>query len=313
MGQTIACANQKGGVGKTTTVVNLATYLALSGERVLVVDLDPQGNATSGFGIDKRSVDASIYDAVIGSTAMVDLTLRTKVVGLDLIPSSTALAGAEVELAGYLARERRVAAGLEGVVAAYDYVFLDCPPSLGLLTVNALTAASSVLIPIQCEYYALEGLSQLTSTINLVRDHLNPELAIKGVVLTMFDARTNLSTEVAAEVRRHLGSTVYTTVIPRSVRLSEAPSHGLPIALYRPESKGADAYRDLATEFLRRDRREMESARAAMAQQAGLDTAAAAGDSSTRPAPVDARATTPTVALGSPNIPVVVGAQAVDR
>jgi chromosome partitioning protein len=258
MGQTIACANQKGGVGKTTTVVNLATYLALAGERVLVIDLDPQGNATSGFGIDKRSVERSVYDAVIGSIALSDLTLRTQVVGLDIVPSSVALAGAEVELAGFLARERRLSTGLEGIGATYDYVFLDCPPSLGLLTVNALTAASAVLIPIQCEYYALEGLSQLTATINLVRDHLNPDLEIKGVVLTMFDARTNLSTEVSAEVRRHLGSTVYKTVIPRSVRLSEAPSYGLPIALYRPESKGAEAYRDLAAEFLRRERREIE-------------------------------------------------------
>jgi len=192
-------------------------------------------------------------------------------------------------------------------------VFLDCPPSLGLLTVNALTAASSVLIPIQCEYYALEGLSQLTSTINLVRDHLNPELAIKGVVLTMFDARTNLSTEVAAEVRRHLGSTVYKTVIPRSVRLSEAPSHGLPVALYRPDSKGADAYRDLATEFLRRDRREMEPARAGIARQTGLDIAAAAADpSATHPAGAGA-ATNPIAPSASQAIPVVVGAQAVER
>ena len=255
MGQTIACTNQKGGVGKTTTVVNVATYLALAGERVLVIDLDPQGNATSGFGIEKRDVERSVYDALLGSVPMTELVIRTSVLRLDLIPSSLALAGAEVELAGFIAREHRLANALEGVAADYDYVILDCPPSLGLLTVNALTAADSVLIPIQCEYYALEGLSQLTATINLVRDHLNPDLAIKGVVLTMFDARTNLSTEVAAEVRRHLGSSVYKTVVPRSVRLSEAPSHGLPIALYRPDSKGADAYRELTGEFLRRDQR----------------------------------------------------------
>jgi chromosome partitioning protein len=256
MGQTIACTNQKGGVGKTTTVVNLATYLALAGERVLVIDLDPQGNASSGFGIEKRDVERSVYDALLGSVPMTDLVVRTPVLRLDLVPSSLALAGAEVELAGFIAREHRLANALDGIAAAYDYVILDCPPSLGLLTVNALTAADSVLIPIQCEYYALEGLSQLTATINLVRDHLNPDLAIKGVVLTMFDARTNLSTEVVTEVRRHLGSSVYKTVVPRSVRLSEAPSHGLPIALYRPDSKGADAYRELTGEFLRRDRRD---------------------------------------------------------
>jgi chromosome partitioning protein len=256
MGQTIACTNQKGGVGKTTTVVNLATYLALAGERVLVIDLDPQGNATSGLGIEKRTVERSVYDALLGSVPMTELVVRTPILRLDLIPSALALAGAEVELAGFIAREHRLASALEGVAADYDYVILDCPPSLGLLTVNALTAADSVLIPIQCEYYALEGLSQLTATINLVRDHLNPDLAIKGVVLTMFDARTNLSTEVAAEVRRHLGSSVYRTVVPRSVRLSEAPSFGLPIALYRPDSKGADAYRELAGELLRRDRRD---------------------------------------------------------
>jgi chromosome partitioning protein len=255
MGQTIACANQKGGVGKTTTVVNLATYLALAGERVLVIDLDPQGNATSGFGIERPLVEQSAYGAMIGSAQLSELIVRTPVEGLDLVPASLALAGAEVELAGLMARERRLATTLEQIGDERDYVLIDCPPSLGLLTINALTAASSVLIPIQCEYYALEGLSQLTATINLVRDHLNPDLAINGVVLTMFDARTNLATEVAAEVRRHLGSTVYKTVIPRSVRLSEAPSHGLPIALYRPESKGAEAYRELAAEFLRRERR----------------------------------------------------------
>ncbi len=255
MGQTIACANQKGGVGKTTTVVNLATSLALQGERVLVVDLDPQGNATSGFGIERPVVERSIYGAMVGAARIADLVVSTPVGGLDLVPASLALAGAEVELAGLMARERRLATVL-AEVDDRDFVLIDCPPSLGLLTVNALTAADSVLIPIQCEYYALEGVSQLTATINLVRDHLNPDLAIKGVLLTMFDARTNLSTEVAAEVRRHLGSTAYKTVIPRSVRLSEAPSHGLPIALYRPDSKGAEAYREFAAEFLHRDRRE---------------------------------------------------------
>ena len=255
MGQTIACANQKGGVGKTTTVVNLATYLAQQGQRVLVIDLDPQGNATSGFGIERPLVERSIYGAMVGSVALSELIVATPIAGLDLVPASLALAGAEVELAALMARERRLATALQDIGENHDYILIDCPPSLGLLTVNALTAADAVLIPIQCEYYALEGLSQLTATVNLVRDHLNPELAIKGVLLTMFDTRTNLSTEVATEVRKHLGSTVYKTVIPRSVRLSEAPSHGLPIALYRPESKGAEAYRDFANEFLRRDRR----------------------------------------------------------
>jgi chromosome partitioning protein len=257
MGQTIACANQKGGVGKTTTVVNLATYLALDGQRVLVIDLDPQGNATSGFGVERPAVDRSVYGAMVGSAQLADLIVDSPVKRLDLVPSSLALAGAEVELAAFLARERRLATALESLEGDHDYVLIDCPPSLGLLTVNALTAAGSVLIPIQCEYYALEGVSQLTSTINLVRDHLNPDLAIKGVLLTMFDSRTNLSTEVATEVRRHLESLVYQTMIPRSVRLSEAPSHGLPIALYRPDSKGAEAYHAFATEFLGRDRRAM--------------------------------------------------------
>ncbi len=248
MGQTIACTNQKGGVGKTTTVVNLATYLALLGDRVLVIDLDPQGNATSGFGIDRLSIDRSIYDALVDGVPLAEVHVPTPVEGVRLVPSSIALAGAEVELAGVDGRERRLARALATERDAWDWILVDCPPSLGILTVNALTGADAVLVPVQCEYYALEGLTQLIATINLVRDHLNPNLAITGVVLTMFDGRTNLSTEVAAEVRRHLHETVFDTVVPRSVRLSEAPSHGLPIALYRPESKGAAAYRELAVE-----------------------------------------------------------------
>ncbi|HEY7590948.1 MAG TPA: AAA family ATPase [Candidatus Limnocylindrales bacterium] len=255
MGQTIACANQKGGVGKTTTVVNLATYLARAGERVLVIDLDPQGNATSGFGFDRSAVDRSVYEAVVESVALADLIVETGAEGVRLIPSSIGLAGAEVELAPIEQRERRLARLLTGIRDDYDYILLDCPPSLGLLTVNALTAADSVLIPIQCEYYALEGLTHLIATTQLIRDHLNPSLEIKGVVLTMYDARTNLSSEVAAEVRRHLHERVFDTVIPRSVRLSEAPSYGLPIALYRPDSRGAEAYRALADELRRRDGR----------------------------------------------------------
>ncbi len=249
MGQTIACTNQKGGVGKTTTVVNLATYLALLGDRVLVIDLDPQGNATSGFGIDRTSVSGSIYDALVNGVPLSSLHVATPVEGLRLVPSSIALAGAEVELAVEEGRERRFGRAVKAEQDAWDWVLVDCPPSLGLLTVNALTGSDAVLIPIQCEYYALEGLTQLIATVNLVRDHLNPDLAIAGVVLTMFDARTNLSNEVAAEVRRHLRDAVFNTIVPRSVRLSEAPSHGLPIALYRPDSKGAEAYEALAMEM----------------------------------------------------------------
>ena len=253
MGQTIACANQKGGVGKTTTVVNLATYLALAGQRLLVIDLDSQGNATSGFGIDRSSIERSVYDAVMDDAELAELTVSTPIDGVQLIPASVALASADVELAPVNQRERRLARLIEPIRDDYDYLLLDCPPSLGLLTVNALTAADSVLIPIQCEYYALEGLTQLIATLDLVRDHLNPQLAIKGVLLTMFDARTNLSSDVANEVRRHLGNSVYDTVIPRNVRLSEAPSFGQPIALYSADSRGAAAYQALGDEILRRD------------------------------------------------------------
>ena len=255
MGQTVACANQKGGVGKTTTVVNLATSLALAGDSVLVIDLDPQGNATSGFGFDRSSIAHSIYDGITGAARLPDLRRSTGIKGLDLVPSAIALAGAEVELARVDQRERRLARLVQGSTDTYDYILIDCPPSLGLLTINALTAADSVLIPIQCEYYALEGLTQLIATVNLVRDNLNPSLAVKGVLLTMFDPRTNLASEVTAEVRRYLGHSVFQAVIPRSVRLSEAPSHGLPIELYRPDSKGAEAYRSLAVEVRVRDGR----------------------------------------------------------
>ena len=253
MGQIIACANQKGGVGKTTTVVNLATDLGRLNQRVLVVDLDPQGNATSGFGIDRTALPSTMFDVILGDDDLASIILPTVANGCWLAPASVALAGAEVELAGVKQRERRLSRVLVEVRDDYDYVLLDCPPSLGLLTVNALTAADSVLIPTQCEYYALEGLSQLIATLNLVRDNLNPRLAIKGVVLTMYDARTNLSADVAAEVRNHFGAAVFETVIPRSVRLSEAPSFGLPVALYRGASRGAVAYDALATELLRRD------------------------------------------------------------
>jgi chromosome partitioning protein len=249
VGQAIACSNQKGGVGKTTTVVNLATYLALLGDRVLVIDLDPQGNATSGLGIDKMAVDGSIYDALVAGRPLADLHLPTAIEGLRIVPSAIALAGAEVELVNEEGRERRLARAIAAERDAWDWILVDCPPSLGLLTVNALTGTDAVLIPLQCEYYALEGLSQLLATVNLVRDHLNPALGISGVVLTMYDARTNLSAEVAHEVRGHLADAVFDTIVPRSIRLAEAPSHGKPIALYRPDSRGAEAYQALAQEL----------------------------------------------------------------
>jgi chromosome partitioning protein len=247
-----ACTNQKGGVGKTTTVINLAAFLALSGTRTLVIDLDPQGNATSGLGIDRRQVERSSYDALVDRSPISELAVATAVEGLELVPSAAALSGAEVELVGVSARERRLAASLADLNGRWDRVLIDCPPSLGLLTVNALTAADGVLIPIQTEYYALEGLSQLVHTIRRIREGLNPRLEIDGVLLTMYDGRTNLSAQVASEVRRHMNGTVYSTVVPRSVRLSEAPSHGLPIALYDPASRGAGAYRELAGEVVAR-------------------------------------------------------------
>jgi chromosome partitioning protein len=249
VGRTIACANQKGGVGKTTTVVNLASLLADSGDRVLLIDLDPQGNATSGLGIDRSAIDRSAYDGLLDGVDLADLVVQGSSPGVDVVPSAIALAGAEVELAGSTGRERRLRAALGSLAGRYDVIFIDCPPSLGLLTVNALTAADAVLIPLQCEYYALEGLTQLLATIDLVRDHLNPRLAIDGVVLTMADKRTNLSSQVEAEARRHLDGAVYRTIIPRSIRLSEAPSHGLSIASYAPDSKGGRAYAALAEEF----------------------------------------------------------------
>jgi chromosome partitioning protein len=252
VGDVIACANQKGGVGKTTTVINLAAYLALAGRRVLVVDLDPQGNATSGLGLDRTAPTGSIYAALVGAAEAGDLALPTQLDDLWIVPSGADLAGAEIELIALNQRERRLQQALGAIRAEFDVILLDCPPAVGLLTVNALTAADSVLVPIQCEYYALEGLSQLLSTINLVRDNLNPRLQLAGVLLTMYDARTTLSADVAAEVRRHLGSTVFNAIIPRSVRLAEAPSYGRPIVRYSPDSRGAHAYEALAGELLLR-------------------------------------------------------------
>jgi chromosome partitioning protein len=246
-----ACTNQKGGVGKTTTVINLAAYLALSGTRTLVIDLDPQGNASTGLGAD-RGAAGTIYEALIDRVPISDIARPTPIPGLDLVQATPRLAGAEVELVGVPAREHRLAASLAGVDGEYDRVLVDCPPSLGLLTVNALTAADGVLIPIQAEFFAMEGLGNLVNTIRLIRGSLNPRLEIEGVVITMFDRRTRLSFQVADEVRRHLNGTVYDTVVPRSIRLSEAPSHGLPIALYDPSSRGAHAYESLAAEVAAR-------------------------------------------------------------
>jgi len=251
----ICIANQKGGVGKTTTAVNLGAYLAEEGQRVLIVDIDPQGNATSSLGIDRRKLAHSTYDVLLDGVPPSQAILVTKQVHLDVLPATTALAGAEVELVSLVAREHRLRRSLEPVIAPYDYVFIDCPPSLGLLTINGLTAArDGVLIPVQCEYLALEGLGQLLKSIYLVRDNLNPRLTIAGVVLTMYDARTNLAKQVVDEVRRHFPGYVFQTVIPRTVRLSEAPSYGETILSYAPDTAGAAAYHALAMELMERTR-----------------------------------------------------------
>jgi chromosome partitioning protein len=245
----IAVANQKGGVGKSTTAVNLGAYLALAGARVLVVDLDPQGNASTGLGLDHRQIEPSIYDVLMGDTDAASAIRHTPVRDLDVLPSTIDLAGAEVELVNAFSRETRLRQALGAARYSYDLVFIDCPPSLGLLTVNALAAADELLIPIQCEYYALEGLGQLLRNVDLVRVNLNQALHIGGIVLTMYDGRTRLAEQVVQEVRKHFTDLVYQTVVPRSVRLSEAPGYGVPIALYDPLSRGGIAYRDLALEL----------------------------------------------------------------
>ena len=250
MGKIISVANQKGGVGKTTTTVNLSTILAKKGKKVLLIDTDPQGNATSGLGVSK-DVELSVYDILIGDTEFDETLQETAIKNLKVCPSNISLAGAEVQLVSMMSREQRLKTKLDKIKDQYDYILIDCPPSLGLVTLNAFTASDSVLIPVQCEYFALEGLGQLLNTVNLVKKHLNKNLEIEGALLTMYDARTNLSNQVVKEVKKYFEDKVYKTVIPRNVRLSEAPSYGMPITVYDPRSKGAKAYEKFAKELLK--------------------------------------------------------------
>lgn len=250
MGKIISVANQKGGVGKTTTTVNLSTILAKKGKKVLLIDTDPQGNATSGLGVSK-DVELSVYDILIGDTEFDETLQETAIKNLKVCPSNISLAGAEVQLVSMMSREQRLKTKLDKIKDQYDYILIDCPPSLGLVTLNAFTASDSVLIPVQCEYFALEGLGQLLNTVNLVKKHLNKNLEIEGALLTMYDARTNLSNQVVKEVKKYFEDKVYKTVIPRNVRLSEAPSYGMPITVYDSRSKGAKAYEKFAKELLK--------------------------------------------------------------
>jgi chromosome partitioning protein len=251
LGKAIAIFNQKGGVGKTTTNINLAACLAVMGKKVLVIDIDPQGNTTSGLGISKKDLKLSTYELLTEENINTkDTIMRTGVENMDIIPANAQLAGAEIELVQIPGREKILKKAIENIRNDYDYIFIDCPPSLGLLTINSLTAVDAVLVPIQCEFYALEGVSQLMSTIEIVKKNLNPGLTIQGVILSMFDGRTNLSIQVVEEVKKYFKEKVYTTVIPRNVRLAEAPSYGMTIAEYDPKSTGAEAYREFALEFL---------------------------------------------------------------
>lgn len=258
MGKVISVANQKGGVGKTTTTVNLGTILAKRGKKVLLIDADPQGNATSGLGVEKE-VEFSTYDLLVNDTEVVKTIQDTIIKNLKVCPSNINLAGAEVELVSMMSREQRLKEKLEEVKDVFDYILIDCPPSLGLVTLNSFTASDSVLIPVQCEYYALEGLGQLLNTINLVKKHLNKNIQIEGALLTMYDIRTNLSNQVVKEVKRYFDNKVYKTVIPRNVRLSEAPSYGMPITEYDPRSKGAKSYIKFAKEFLKNNEEERKA------------------------------------------------------
>ena len=253
MGRIIAVANQKGGVGKTTTSTNLSACLAEKGKKVLLVDIDPQGNATSGVGIDKNDLENTVYDMIIGECSIDECLIKEALENLDVLPSNVNLSGAEIDLIGIDDREFILKKNIDKIKENYEYIIIDCPPSLNMLTVNAMTTANTVLVPIQCEYYALEGLSQLLHTINLVKERLNPELEMEGVVFTMYDARTNLSLEVVENVKNNLKQSIYKTIIPRNVRLAEAPSHGLPINLYDSKSVGAESYRLLADEVIERE------------------------------------------------------------
>ncbi|MDO6354282.1 AAA family ATPase [Caloramator sp. CAR-1] len=262
MGKIISIFNQKGGVGKTTSAINLASYIAQMGYKVLLIDIDPQGNTTSGLGIEKDDLEYSMYDVIIENAkeenfkVVKDAIVNTVVENLYILPSRVELAGAEIEITYNEYREKILKRAIKSIKNDYDYIFIDCPPSLGLLTINALTAADSVLIPIQCEFYALEGVGQLMNTINLVKKNLNPDLKIQGVIMSMFDGRTNLSIEVVEEVKKYFKGKVYTTIIPRNIKLAEAPSHGLPIMLYDKNSTGAKAYKELAEEFIELERDE---------------------------------------------------------
>ena len=253
MGRVIAVANQKGGVGKTTTAINLSACLAEKGQKVLAIDMDPQGNMTSGLGIDKDEVEKNIYDLMIGQAGVDEVLQKEAIENLDVIPTSIDLSAAEIELIGVDDKEFIIRNAVQPIKDDYDYIIIDCPPSLSMLTINAMTTADSVLVPIQCEYYALEGLSQLIHTVELVKERLNPVLEIEGVVFTMYDSRTNLSNEVVDNVKNNLHTTIYKTIIPRNVRLAEAPSHGLPINLYDSRSAGAESYRLLAKEVIDRE------------------------------------------------------------
>jgi chromosome partitioning protein len=253
MGRIIAVANQKGGVGKTTTAINLSSCLAEKGKKVLTIDIDPQGNTSSGLGVEKNDLEYTIYELMIGSCSLDDCLIENILENLSILPANVNLAGAEIELIGINEKEYILKGYIEKVRDNYDFIIIDCPPSLNTLTVNAMTTADTVLVPIQCEYYALEGLSQLIHTINLIKDRLNPNLEIEGVVFTMYDARTNLSLQVVENVKANLKQNIYKSIIPRNVRLAEAPSHGKPINIYDSKSAGADGYRDLATEVIERE------------------------------------------------------------
>lgn len=252
MGRIIAVANQKGGVGKTTTTINLSSSLAAKGQRVLVIDMDPQGNTTSGFGVDKNELENTVYELILGECSIQECLIRNVIDNVSMIPSNVNLAAAEIELIGVEKKEYILKNEVDWIKDQFDFIVIDCPPSLSMLTVNAMTTADAVLVPIQCEYYALEGLSQLIHTVNLVRERLNPTLDIEGILFTMYDARTNLSMQVVENVKSHLNQRIYNTMIPRNIRLAEAPSYGMPINLYDPRSSGAESYMALAEEVIQR-------------------------------------------------------------